>query len=161
MSNKTEAVTIDLGGAKLTVDTKALCQAWFEKHLTVQPSALAQTHGRPALKEGETYAGILLGKEGEHDQYIILLPGEAEDVTWSAALEWAKEQDGSLPTRREQALLFANLKEHFQAAYYWSSEQHASDESYAWLQHFFNGTQYDFLKSAELRARAVRRLTIQ
>ena len=30
------------------------------------------------LKDGEKYAGILLGKDGEPDLHIILLPGEAE-----------------------------------------------------------------------------------
>lgn len=93
------------------------------------------------LKAGELYAGILLGKNGQPDQHIILLPGEAEGVKWIAAKEWAEKVGGELPTRREQALLFANLKEAFQPRWYWSGEQHAADSDYAWVQSFSNGTQ--------------------
>jgi hypothetical protein len=48
----------------------------------------------------------------------------------------------------------------FADEWYWSSTQHASDDGYAWNQVFGNGLQYDCLKSAELRARAVRRFSI-
>lgn len=109
------------------------------------------------LKPNEVYAGLLLGKNGEPDQHLILLPNEAEKVTWKKAEEWAHKSGGRLPTRREQSLLFANAKEEFKAAWYWSGE-HYSD-SYAWTQYFYDGTQYDFNKSLEFRARAVR--TIQ
>ena len=37
----------------------------------------------------------------------MLLPGQADDITWDKAMEWASKQGGgvaSLPTRREQAL---------------------------------------------------------
>ena len=112
------------------------------------------------LKAGELYAGILLGKEGQPDQHIILLPGEAEGVKWLAAKEWAKKVGGELPTRREQALLFANLKEAFQPRWYWSGEQHAAYSGYAWGQHFNDGYQIGNDTSYEGRARAVRRLAI-
>ena len=112
------------------------------------------------LKAGELYAGILLGKDGLPDQHIILLPGEAEGVKWLAAKEWAKKVGGELPTRREQALLFANLKEAFQPRWYWSGEQHAANSTTAWLQYFDHGLQFSNLTSYEGRARAVRRLAI-
>lgn len=66
------------------------------------------------MKTGEQYAGILLGKDGTPDQHIFLLPGEAESIKWQAAKDWAASAGGDLPTRREQSLLFANLKEAFQ-----------------------------------------------
>jgi hypothetical protein len=113
------------------------------------------------LKQGEHYAGVILDAAGEPSHHLILLPGDAEDLTWSAAIEWAKEVGGELPTRQEQAMLYANLKGQFQAASYWSSEQHASHSDYAWFQGFGNGYQGFSGKSAELRARAVRRLTIK
>lgn len=62
------------------------------------------------LKKGEHYAGILLGKDGSPDQHIILLPGEAESVTWAQAKSFATKVGGNLPTRREQSLLFANRR---------------------------------------------------
>ena len=110
------------------------------------------------LAPGEHYAGLILGKEGESSYHLILLPGEQEEINWSDALTWAKEQGGELPNRREQALLYANLKEEFKEAWYWSNTQHASGSFYAWCQSFSHGYQDYSLKSSELRARAVRRL---
>jgi hypothetical protein len=113
------------------------------------------------LRPGEHYAGIIIGKDGEQSRHLILLPGEVESINWKDAKAWANEQGGRLPTRREQALLFANLKEQFQDAWYWSSEEHASDSDYAWSQYFDDGTQYCYDKSSLLRARAVRSLIIE
>jgi hypothetical protein len=113
------------------------------------------------LKEGEVYAGLILGMEGAPDYHLILLPGEAEKVTWGQAKTFASEAGGGLPTRREQALLFANLQHEFKPNWYWSAEQHAAYDDYAWFQSFSLGYQNYNDKSASLRARAVRRLTIQ
>jgi len=112
------------------------------------------------LKPGEEYAGIILGKDGAPDHHLILLPGEAEGITWPKAVEWAKKAGGELPTRREQRVLYANAKEHFQPAWYWSGEQHASLSVNAWLQYFNYGYQDSDGKGFQGRARAVRRLPI-
>ena len=116
------------------------------------------------LYPGEHYAGLIVGKDGEPSYHLVLLPGEAEEVTFDAAKEWAALQGymskASLPTRREQALLYANLKEQFQSAWYWSSEEHASVAGYAWHQYFNDGYQNSFHQDSQLRARAVRRLPI-
>ena len=67
------------------------------------------------LKAGELYAGIILGKDGQPDHHLILLPGEpAKRLSWDRAVKWATKNGGELPTRREQSLLFANLKEEFE-----------------------------------------------
>ena len=117
------------------------------------------------LNPGEQYAGLIVGKDGEPSYHLVLLPGEAEEITFTDANEWARRRQGgeyeaSLPTRREQALLYANLKEQFQPAWYWSSEEHASDAGYAWSQYFGYGYQDYCLQLSQLRARAVRRLPI-
>ncbi|MBS1170597.1 MAG: hypothetical protein H6R01_1515 [Burkholderiaceae bacterium] len=111
------------------------------------------------LKSGEIYAGLILGKNGP-DHHLILLPGEAENLTFAQANEWAKEAGGELPSRREQSLLFANCKDQFQPRWYWSSEQHAANGSCAWMQDFDDGDQNNSHKGGEFRARAVRRVTI-
>ena len=113
------------------------------------------------LKPGEEYAGLILGKDGAMDHHLILLPGQANDVNWATAMAWAKTVGGEMPTRCEQSLLFANLKDHFEPRWYWSSETHASDSAYAWLQDFDNGYQDGSRKGNKFRARAVRRLEIQ
>ncbi len=114
-----------------------------------------------ALQDGELYAGIILGKGGEPDYHLILLPGQATDINWTGAKAWADKAGGELPTRREGALLFANLKEEFEQRYYWTSEQHAGSPDCAWMQTFSYGTRNDDRKSVHYRVRAVRRLIIQ
>jgi hypothetical protein len=111
------------------------------------------------LRDGEQYAGIITAKDGAPAHHLILMPGEAESIKWDAAGEWATKAGGALPSRREQALLFANLQDQFQPRYYWSGEQHA-DSDYAWSQDFGNGNQIIIYKSYEGRARVVRRLII-
>jgi hypothetical protein len=113
------------------------------------------------LREDEHYAGIIVGKKGEQSHHVILLPGEAGEVKWEAAGEWAIKAGGELPTRREQALLYANLKDQFQGAWYWSSEQHAGISDYAWCQDFSNGYQGINHEGNCLRGRAIRRLVIE
>jgi hypothetical protein len=113
------------------------------------------------LKKGEQYAGLILGKNGDPDYHLILLPGEADSITFNKAKGWADKAGGELPTRREQSLLFANLKEEFKEAWYWSGEQHVSNSDYAWYQNFNGGYQVYCRKDYDRRARAVRRSIIQ
>ena len=113
------------------------------------------------LAHGEHYAGVILGKDGESSYHLVLLPEDKESIKWQEAVDWAKSIGGELPTRREQSLLFANLKEEFQEKWYWSGEQHASHSGYAWGQYFFNGFQFTCSKGGTCRARAVRRLVIE
>ena len=117
------------------------------------------------LNPGEEYAGLVIGKDGKPSHHLVLLPGELEKATWESAKEWADKQGGffesGLPNRREQALLYANLKEHFADAWYWSSEEHASYAGWAWFQFFDDGYQSLIHQGYQLRARAVRRLSIE
>jgi len=128
---------------------------------TVAVALDVSTYTRPAINEGEFYAGIILGKDGAPDHHLILLPGEVEAANWDDAVKWALDAGGELPNRREQSLLYANLKDQFQRDWYWSSEQHASDSDWAWCQTFGSGYQGSTSKDDELRARAVRRLIIE
>ncbi len=112
------------------------------------------------LAPGEHYAGLILGKDGESSYHLILLPREKENINWTDALQWAKEQGGELPNRREQSMLYANLKEEFKESWYWSNTQHASLSGSAWCQNFDYGHQLNIPKGNELRARAVRRLSV-
>jgi hypothetical protein len=112
-------------------------------------------------RNGEIYVGLILGKNGDPDYHLFLLPGDNDPSNWKTQIDWAKSIGGDLPNRREQSLLIANAKEHFKADWYWSSEQHAADSDCAWYQYFDDGYQDSFSLSDELRARAVRRLVIQ
>jgi hypothetical protein len=114
-----------------------------------------------ALKPGEHYAGIILGQGDQPDYHLVLLPGAAENVTWPKAKDFAKKAGGELPTRREQSLLFANLKDQFQERALWSGEQHAAYSDCAWYQYFGYGYQFSGTTDSKLRARAVRRIPIE
>jgi hypothetical protein len=114
---------------------------------------------RPTPKDGELYAGIILGKDGERNYHLYLLPDKTptERLNWQDSMNWVSTVGGDLPTQREQSLLFANLKEEFAAGYYWSNEQYADGTDYAGVQGFGIGDQHNNHKSNEYRARAVRR----
>ena len=112
------------------------------------------------LAAGERYAGGVLDANGQHMCHLVLMAAKAEqDMTWQAALEWAEAEGGALPTRQEQALLFANCKPHLQPRWHWSCEEHESDASYAWRCYFTSGSQFHYYpKSYEGSAVAVRRV---
>ena len=112
---------------------------------------------RGMLREGEHYAGLILGKE-EPDYHLILLPGDVADVSWPAACDWAMQNGGVLPSRRELALLFANLREAFEREWYWSSEPHETRVQLVWGQNFASGIQTIYGRPYRGHARAVRRM---
>ncbi len=147
----------------LSVDEGVLFDLALNRALGDRHPALRQSSTTLApvpLNEGEHYAGIIIGKNGASSHHLILLPGEAEDMSWEQAKEWATNAGGQLPTRREQSLLYANLPEQFKPEWYWSCEQHAALSGYAWMQDFGDGGQFSDHKSLTCRARAVRRLVI-
>ena len=113
----------------------------------------------PPLAEGEIYVGAIGDTAGDV-YHVILLPVDNDDDTWQTQMDWAKSIGGDLPTRVEQAMLWANHRDQFQKYWYWSNETHHSESGWAWCQHFGYGGQHYGLKDTELRARAVRRLPI-
>ena len=123
-------------------------------------NATVTTTAVPPLAKGEAYAGILLKEDGTPSHHVVLLPSEAEDVTWQDAKAFAAKTGGELPTRKEQALLFANASQHFKPRWYWSGEELAGNAEYAWFQFFSSGYQITWHKSSKSRARAVRRVPI-
>jgi len=114
----------------------------------------------PDMTEGERYVGSIISADGAIRHHIILLPGDNDATSWQKQMDWAASIGGVLPDRVEGALLFATMKDEFKPEWYWTREQHASNESYAWLQYFDNGCQYYGHKDSLSRARAVRRVAI-
>lgn len=112
------------------------------------------------LKNGEHYAGLLLGKNGEPDQHLVVVAVTEKEDDWKAQTGWAQSVGGELPTRRELNLLRANLRELFASTWYWSCETYEGNSAYAWSQYFGGGYQYLDPKRAALRAVAVRRIQI-
>ena len=111
------------------------------------------------LAEDEHYAGAVLDANGQHMHHLVLMAAKSsENLAWQAALEWAEQVGGALPTRQEQALLFANCKPHLEARWHWSCEEYESDASSAWGCYFLYGNQSSGPKSYEGSAVAVRRV---
>jgi hypothetical protein len=128
--------------------------------------AVAPKIGELLDYEGGIYAGIVRGDPGQPDYRLIVCAEDNPKVNWADAGAWAAglEADGhkdfTLPKRKEQAILFGNVPELFEADWYWSNAQCEHVNDYAWFQHFSLGSQYDFLKDNHCRARAVRRVAI-
>jgi hypothetical protein len=140
-------------------------------HAATTPAALAATNIRkadlPAIgtRIGEdVFVGITRSEAG--DVALFLNAANEATLPWKKALAWAAELDTSdcpagtysLPTRKEQALLFANAAEHFEPDWYWSGEQYSA--TYAWMQYFDYGNQSYDHKGYYYRVRAVRRLLV-
>jgi len=150
------AVTIELIQAKQTELASMIAHLLATP---VQTTTIQILEDSIELAPGEHYAGAVLDANGQHRAHLVLMAAKAEQgMTWKAALEWAEAEGGALPTRQEQALLFANCKPHLQPGWHWSCEEHESDASYAWLCNFDDGDQGDGLKSYEGGAVAVRRV---
>ena len=113
----------------------------------------------PELADGEIYIGAI-GDAAGNLHHVIMLPGDNDDATWEAQMEWAKSIGGDLPNRIEQAMLWANHRDQFQKDWYWSKDIYHAESGWAWLQTFDDGDQNTLHKISEFRARAVRRVMV-
>lgn len=152
--------------------------------MTATPAAMAATAASATSKlqvtinpprigtfwteHGGIFAGIVAGENNAPDYFLIHATSEHElfDIDWNNSIEASQAPingltDWSLPNRREARLLAINCRDSFDLdSLYWTSEQTAHNDAYAWMQDFFNGYQYYYHKSTKLRARAVRRVFI-
>ena len=149
-------VTIEAIQARQT-ELAAMIQAFQElatvvTHIEIEEATIE-------LQPGERYAGAVLDEDGDHQFHLVLMAQRPTDkLNWQAAMDWAQRINGSLPTRQELSLLFANCKPHLEKVWHWSSETHESDASCAWYCYFTNGYITGNRKSYEGSAVAVRRV---
>ncbi|KGC13954.1 hypothetical protein DM48_312 [Burkholderia gladioli] len=115
----------------------------------------------PPLAEGEIYLCGFVNAAGDVT-HTILLPGDNDDASWQAQLDWAKSIGGDLPTRAELVIAYEQNRDQFQAEAYWSNTPDTDPgySGWAWCQYFDGGYQDDDRQDNEFRARAVRRLSI-
>lgn len=116
---------------------------------------------------------------GDHDDWCLpaqdeleiiyrnLKPTTEENYVYNrsgmnlSAIEPTRPYTPDSPAQTQAEAFRAGGAEAFEPRWYWSSTQHASVSDYAWCQNFFNGYQNCFSTDSKLRARAVRRLTIE
>ena len=111
------------------------------------------------LQPGERYVGPVLDADSKVEHHLVLMPQRPDEkLNWQAAMEWAESIGGAIPTRQEQALLYANCKPHLAPVWHWSSETYEDDASHAWYCNFGHGYQYGSHKGYEGGAVAVRRV---
>ncbi len=108
---------------------------------------------------GGIFVGAITQPDGTHAA-VTLLPDQAKDVTWQAALDWAKAQDAQLPTRPMAAMIFANTQDRPQSDWHWTCEEAKNYASFAWDCSFYDGGQLTTHKSYEGSAVAVRLIHI-
>lgn len=129
------------------------------KEQPIQTTHLNFTKFSIELHPGEHYAGPVLHESGHLMHHLVLMAQRPTDnLNWQGAMDWAQRVGGTLPTRQEQGLLFANCKPHLQPGWHWSSETHEKDASGAWYCYFCYGSQYTGRKSYEGGVVAVRRV---
>lgn len=117
----------------------------------------------PVLSEGERLVATIITPTGrrEHIIRMAMAVQTSAELTWQAAMDFAKDAGGELPDRVEGALLFQTKEDdEFTDDWYWTREQYAGDESFAWCQYFDDGDQYGFHKGNECRVVLVRRVAI-
>ena len=113
-----------------------------------------------ALQPGEHYAGPVLDSDGQVTHHLVQMSAQPSmALTWQEAKRWANAVGGDLPTRQEQALLFANCRPHLKPSWHWSSEVYEGDASFAWGCYFDYGDQHYARQIGKGSAVAVRRLT--
>ena len=146
----------------MNIETIKAKQAELEKlieQFQAQATVIEIKERTIKLHPGEHYAGAVLDADGNHLHDLVLMPQRhGKHLTWKAALDWAEEVGGALPTRQEQSLIFANCKPHLEGVYHWSCEEYEGNASYAWSCYFDNGNQILDHKGNEVSAVAVRRV---
>ena len=113
------------------------------------------------LHPGEGYAGLVLHDDGTPSHHLVLMAARpTKRLVWQAAKDWAAEVGGTLPTRREQSLIYAHCRTHVKHGSHWSSEVFETDTCHAWYCCFDKGGQHYCRKSFLECAVAVRRIPI-
>ena len=160
-----DTITIPLNDILKHVSPEALTQELLARVQTYSTAGQFPRIGA-IWPSGGVYAGIVRGVNGAPDAHLIVHGEEKEEISYGDAMKWAtqlaehEQKSWMLPTESEHAVLLGNVPELFKREYYWSCEQYAADDAYAWCQGFSYGYQGTNPKSYHLRAKAVRRSPI-
>jgi len=160
MNQTVEMISVPAAAILREVSAQTLAEALLERVRNGHATPGTVQRALPPIGadfEGGTYAGLTLVDNVPFA--LVLLPGD-EQKNWQDAIAWAKDQGGMLPSRIDALVLFTNLKDRFKPEWYWTGEQYAGDEAFAWIQSFGYGNQSYDPKSDLNRARAVRRVVI-
>jgi hypothetical protein len=137
--------------------------------LIVAPKAEGDFDPMPWNGSLNRIAGAISYNDG-HANTLAMAEANSNLAQRCMSLRIGDFDDWYLMSRQEVLLAFHELAgidpfkegrpEAFERDWYWTSSQHASYPSYAWVQSFYYGGQYGLRKGFSRRARAVRRLKI-
>ena len=151
------SITLEAIEARQTELNQLIAQ--FKADAANQRTILVIHEAAIGLDPGEHYAGTILDESGQVVHHLVLMAQRPDKkLKWQEAMDWAASVGGALPTRQEQALLYANCKPHLKPEWHWASETYADDASYAWSCSFHYGFQNYNHKSSGGAAVAVRRV---
>ena len=140
----------------------------INKGLKMEINNIVKVLGIDAFLGKSLYGGTIIGLLD--DSILILAPKETETrLNWSEAIEYCSKlssngyQDWRLPSKDELKEVYNNKdvldsKEAFVEDSYWSSSEFSSTN--AWKQYFYNGNQYNGIKTTAYYVRAVRSIKL-
>ncbi|VWD12799.1 hypothetical protein BLA18628_03325 [Burkholderia aenigmatica] len=112
----------------------------------------------PPAAEGHTYLYGHVNKNGDVEHSVVIAVND-ERLPLELQREWAKSVGGVLINRIEALIIYNEHRDLVKPAGYWTDEICEWDSAYAWCQDYYNGDQYGYHKSVELRGVAVSRFT--
>ena len=162
-------ITVNVQGATITVDKNGT----VAMRTAANDTAAKAAHEIGAIEttgehKGEIYGGIWT-KEYGGDNKPIWFSAASRPMVHYAAAAWAKEQGGSLPTRKQGDYLTTlkgkggafteifNRGNSYPAGYVWLAEPYAILGYHAWCQEVRSGDQSILHRNGELPVLSVRR----
>ncbi|APR39992.1 hypothetical protein [Paraburkholderia sp. SOS3] len=113
----------------------------------------------PPLAEGEVYLHGRVSKTGDVEHTVLVAVND-ERLPRELQREWAKSVGGVLFNRFDALVIYNEHRALVKPEWYWTDDDVEWDSGYAWCQGFGTGGQTCGGKDLELRAVAVRRLSI-
>ena len=112
----------------------------------------------PELRDGEHNAGLMLDEHGKPEYWLIEAPMPDDSMNWNKFKKWADKLGYRVASKRDGRLMAANKYAGLPTIGAFWLEECDSSSDFAYIQHFYNGTQDSDCKSRKYRARAVRRV---
>lgn len=123
------------------------------------------------LEQGIHIQGEALDLNGKDYLVSLLLSYEEKSLSWTKAAKWVKEVGGALPTRAQWLAIQGHRVEinaelekagvETLSGWYWTSEEYANSNSFAWCVSMRNGDVDCYYKSNTLYVRAVSAFPIE
>jgi hypothetical protein len=146
-------VIVRANGASIQIHADGSADFATNAHAPANDTAAKATHEIGTIESAGDHKGEIFGGIYPADNKPIWFSAAPKLMDHFAAATWAKEQAGSLPTRKQGDYLSTlqgkggaitdifNRANSFPAGYVWLAEPTTSSRSYAWCQNLSDGDQ--------------------